>query len=186
MIWLLSFLLIFALSCGVKTTGVCLSPQKVAEDYTLNHVPREFRIYGKFRYGPVSFPMMIAKFDGFYTVKVAKVKDVSLERDRICARGKCYLLPLLPEDIIFGKVLTGSEYSFCRKGLLYFRERLGLYEKIAVFDGRDLRELVIVNRKRNRAMKITFGEFSGKGYFREITFIMDGEEVKLEIEEVEI
>jgi len=177
---------VFVFSCGVKTGGICLSPEKVADKYTLNHVPKDFRIYGKFRYGPMSFPMMIAKFDGFYTVRVAKVKDVSLERDRICARGKCYLLPLLPEDIIFGKVLTGSEYSFCREGLLYFRERLGLYEKIVIFEGRKLKEMVIVNRKRQRAMKIIFGEYSKKGYYRDVTFRMDGEEVKLQIEEVEI
>ncbi len=173
-------------SCSVKVAQRCADEKRVIAEYTLNHVPREFRIYGHFKYGPVKFPMIIAKYDGFYTVKVAKVKDVSIRRDRICARGKCYLLPLLPEDIIFGKVLSGTEYSFCRGGRTVFRERMGVYDKIVVFEGGKLRELIIVNRKNGRGLKITFGSRSERGYFREIGFEMNGEKVKLEIEEVEV
>jgi hypothetical protein len=177
--------LLFILSCSVKVERECDIRSEAYTPYRLNHVPKEFRIYGRLVYGPMKFPLMIAKFDGFYTVRVAKVRDLSLKKDRICARGKCYLLPLLPEELIFGRVLTGQEFAFCREGKTIFRERLGVYEKLVFFEGPFLRELIIVNRKTRRGLKITFGEKTGKGYYGELSFEMNGEKVKLEIEEVE-
>ncbi len=179
-------LTLLLLSCAPKVERACGSAREVLDTYTLRKVPENFRIYGTFKYGPVKLPMLLAKFDSFYTVRVARTQNVRIERDRLCVEGKCYLLPVAPEDLIFGRVLSGREYSFCRGKLLMFRERMGVYEKLVIFEGGKLREMVIRNVRKKKSFKITFGDVREGGFFGELVFEMDGKRVKLLIEEVEI
>lgn len=184
---LLLFTLQFLLfSCAQKVERKCVYNPKAVALYKDRRVPENFRIYGLLKYGPLKFPMMLAKFDGYYTVKVARAKGISIEGKTLCLEGKCYILPAPPEDIVFGKLLTGREYSFCRNGLIYFRQRGRIYERLVVFRGSKPVELAIINRKDNRSVKVILGSESDKGFFRELRFILDGREVKLLIEEVEI
>jgi len=185
LLWILS-LTALLLSCAPKVEKACGSAQEVLHAHAFGRVPENFRIYGTFKYGPVKLPMLLAKFDNFYTVRIARTQDVRIERDRLCVEGKCYLLPVAPEDLIFGRVLSGKEYSFCRGNLLMFRERMGVYEKLVIFEGGKLREMVIRNVRKNRSFRITFGDRRKEGFFGRLLFEMDGKRVKLLIEEVEI
>ncbi len=183
-------LLLLLLSCApkveVERERACADPERILTEYAHRRVPENFRIYGALRYGPLKLPMLLAKFDSFYTVKVAKAKDVSIEKDRLCLEGKCYLLPFAPENLIFGKVLSGTEYSFCSNGLTTFRERTGVYEKLVLFERTSLREVVIRNVRKNRSFRVIFRSPDPGGFFRELDFEMDGKRVKLLVEEVEI
>jgi hypothetical protein len=183
----LFFLLILFLiiSCAPKVERECVVDKSVYGPYLNRKVPKDFRVYGLIKYGPVRLPLMLAKFDGFYTVRVAKAGDISIDSKRICIERKCYILPAPPEELIFGKLLTGREYSFCRKGLIYFRLRGDVYERLVVFGPEGPEELSLINVRKNKSVKVLFGEEDPKGFFRELRFLLDGGEVKLLIEEVE-
>ncbi len=183
-IFLIALTLLF--SCAPKVERRCSAGEELIDEFSRKYVPRNFRIYGKFRYGPLKFPMLLAKFDGIYTVRIAKAKDVRIKRDRLCIDRKCYLLPSPPEYLIFGRLLSGTEYSFCKEGLLFFRERVGVYEKLLIFEGKVPKELSVRNVKNGKTLRIIFGSMDKERYFKEITFILDSNEVKLIIEEVEL
>jgi len=138
-------LLLLLIACAPKEVRRdCPSPERILHTFALKRVPENFRIYGTFRYGPLRMPVLLAKFDSFYTVRVARAQNVTIEKDRLCLEGKCYLLPVSPENLIFGRVLSGKEYSFCSRGSLVFRERTGVYEKLVVFEGEALRCIPIL------------------------------------------
>ena len=180
------FLLFLILSCAQKVETSCPNREDILREFSSRYVPKDFRIYGTLYYGPLRLPMMLAKFDGFYTVRVAKARNVSIERDRLCIERRCYLLPAPPENLVFGKVLSGREVSLCEGGRLIFEESLGVYRKRVLFEGRRLKELILWNVRKNRGMRILFGKEDGRGFFREIDFDMEPGRVKLQIEEVEI
>ncbi|WP_457600492.1 hypothetical protein [Hydrogenivirga sp.] len=182
---LVLFVLFLIFSCAKKVERECVYDPKAIDRYEHRRVPENFRIYGLIKYGPLKFPMMLAKFDGLYTVKVARARALSLKGRKLCLEKKCYILPAPPENLVFGKLLTGKEYSFCRNGLLYFRQRGELYERLVVFEGNRPKELSIINRRKNRSVKVLLGEEDERGFFRELRFLLDGREVKLLIEEVE-
>ncbi len=182
---LLLLLLATLFSCAPKVERACPPAREVALKYRERYVPSNFRIYGLLEYGPLKFPMMLAKYDNFYTVKVARAGDVEMKRDRVCVRGKCYLLPAPPEDLIFGRLLNGREYSFCRGKTLYFRDRGRVYERIVSFlNGKPL-EVSLINLRTNRSVRVLLKKEDKRGFFREIIFIFEGTEVKLIVEEVE-
>ncbi len=182
--FILFLILILILSCAEKGQE-CLPVSEVIKEYEFRKIPTDFRIYGVFLYGPLKSPMMLAKFDGFYTVRVAKTNKIKIEKNKLCIENKCYLLPIAPENLIFGRVLSGGEYHFCRNSLLMFRKKLGVYEKLVVFEGKKLKELIVRNIKKEKSIRIIFGDLKGK-FFRELTFEIEGNKVKLVIEEVEI
>ena len=183
---LLLISLFLVLSCAQKTAPVCPDPNKVMTEYSSRPVPKEFRVYGILHYGPLRLPMMLAKFDGFYTVRVAKAKKVSVDKDRLCIEDRCYLLPAPPENLIFGKLLSGRETYVCREGNLLFEERIGPYLKKVLFEGERPREVIVWNPRKGKGLKIFFGKESEEGFFREIRFDTGTGKVKLQIEEVEI
>ncbi|RLJ69796.1 hypothetical protein BCF55_0052 [Hydrogenivirga caldilitoris] len=180
----LSLILLF--SCAPKVERECTYDKQAIDTYRDRRIPQDFRIYGLLKYGPVKLPMMLAKFEDYYTVRVAKAKGITLEGDRLCLESKCYILPAPPENLVFGKLLTGKEYSFCREGLLYFRERGKLYERLVVFRNNKPLELAIIHLKSNESVKVLFGPEDNKGYFKELRFILNQKEIELTIEEVEI
>ncbi len=176
------------ISCApkVKKEKLCPPEQAILSKYSQRVVPEEFRIYGTLKYGPLKFPFMLSKFDGFYTLKVAKVRKVELSSDRFCLDKKCYLLPDQPENLIFGKVLTGEERSLCKDGTLYFRSEGEIYIKEVAFEGERPKELTLYNPRKDKDIKVIFGKENPKGFFEELSFVGEGTEVKLEIEEVEL
>lgn len=177
--------LIVLISCAPKAEKRC-EAERVLSEFSSKQPPKNFRIFGAIKYGPLKFPMMFAKFDGFYTIKVARTKDLSIDRNRFCTRDKCYLLPSLPEDIIFGKLLSGREYHLCKDGLLLFRERLGVYDKLVIFSEGRPKEISIRNVKNGKVLRIVFGPMDKEGFFKEIEFITDSSSAKLIVEEVEL
>ena len=183
---LLLFVLFLALSCAQKTEPVCPDPEPILMKYSSRPVPKDFRIYGILSYGPLRLPMMLAKFDGFYTVRVAKAKRVSVEESKLCIENRCYLLPAPPENLIFGKILSGRETYVCTEGGLLFEERIGPYIKRVFFEGVVPKEVIVWNPRKRKGLKISFGKESEEGFFREIRFDMDTGKVKLQIEEVEL
>jgi len=185
MIVLLAILLVL-FSCAPKVEERVCDGEKILREFSDRSAPKNFRIYGVVKYGPLKFPMMLAKFDGFYTFRMAKGRNVYVSNDRFCIKDKCYLLPLPPESIIFGKLLSGREAVLCKEGSLLFRERLGVYEKLVVFSEGRPRELSIKNLKNGRILRVVFGSEDERGFFREIEFITESGSVKLILEEVEI
>ena len=178
-------LLFLMFSCAPKVERKCVYDRELVNSYQSRAVPEDFRIYGILKYGPLKFPMMLAKFDGRYTVKVARAKGIDLSGNRFCLEDKCYILPAPPEYLVFGRLLTGREYSFCRDGLLYFRRRGEIYERLVIFNGNRPVELAIINLNNNKSVRVILGKEDERGFFRELRFILNGREVKLLIEEVE-
>jgi len=178
---LLSFLI---LSCAQKMAPSCPDGKDVMREYLSKRVPEEFKVYGYLYYGLLRVPVMLAKSEGSYTVKVAKIKGVSLEDGRFCVGERCYPLPVSPEDLVFGRVLSGREAFLCEDGNLVFQEETGSYTKRAIFEGRKLRELTFWDATMERKVKISFRDEDERGFFREIDFNMGELEVKLQIEEV--
>lgn len=182
----LIFSLLMLIACAPKVKKECIYDEMSLQKYRDKSIPESFKIYGLLKYGPLKFPMMLAKEEGHYIVKVARAKGLKLTRDKFCIKNKCYLLPAPPEELIFGRLLSGREYSFCREGLLYFRHRGAVYERVVVFEGNRVKELSIVHRKKNRGVKVLLIEESPSGYFKELEFLMDNASVKLLVEEVEM
>lgn len=183
-----AFLLILPflmLSCAKKIPPSCPGGEEVLREFSSRHVPDNFRIYAILRYGPVRLPMMLAKFDGFYTVRIAKAGNISVDKGKLCIDERCYLLPAAPESLVFGRVLSGSERSICANGKLIFEEDMGVYSKRVIFDGKKLKEVILRNVRKERSIRVSFGEEDERGFFREIEFSMGGAGVKLQIEEVE-
>jgi len=183
---LLLGLVLLLFSCAPKVKHECRTDPSLYSEYMKRDIPENFRIYGVIKYGPLKFPTLLAKFEGNYTVKVARAKDISINEERFCFKGKCYILPAPPEDLIFGRLLGGREEFYCVEGLTYARTRDRFYEKVVVFEDYKPKEISITNLKSGRSMKVLLGKESDKGFFGEIEFVMEGGEVKLLIEEVEI
>lgn len=181
------FLLTLALllACAPKERVACKEETELLKKYSSRRVPEDFRVYGTIRYGPLRLPVMLARFDGFYTVRVAKARDVSLDRDKFCVDGRCFLLPMPPEDLLFGRILSGRETYLCEEGALVFEERRGVYLKRVVFEGNKPTEILIWNTRKGKIIRISLGEEDERGFFKEVRFDTDGMEVKLQVEEVE-
>lgn len=177
---------VLLLSCAHKERVACPGGADILERYSSRFVPENFRVYGIIRYGPLKLPMMLARFDGFYTVRVARTRDVSVYRDRFCVEGRCFLLPIPPEDLLFGRILSGREIRLCEDGVLVFEEGTGVYLKRVVFEGSRPREILIWNTRKKKGIRVLLGEEDEKGFFREVSFDSGGVEVKLQIEEVEL
>ncbi len=182
---LVLLLTLVLISCAPKVREACPQKEEALSLYSTRYVPKDFRIYGILRYGPLKFPMLLAKFNGFYTVRVANVEDVSIEGERLCFEGKCYLLPAPPEYLVFGRVLSGKEKLLCDGGALIFSEELGVYEKKVVIRGKKIEELSVRNRRNGMVLTVTFGAMTPEGFFRSLSFKTDSGEFKLEIEGVE-
>jgi hypothetical protein len=184
---LLSVLLLASCAPLVEVGGrVCPSTEELLELYARGKTPKEFRIYGMVKYGPVRIPVLIAKFDDLYTVRVPRGKDLRIEGGRVCLGERCYLLPLPPENLVFGGVISGGERESCRDGLKYLTERDEVYERTAVFEGNRLREFRIRNLRNGRTIRVEFGPRDPAGFFREIRLEMGNVRFKLLIEEVEV
>ncbi len=164
----------------------CPQPSDLIGIYAGGGVPERFKVFGRLKSGPLSGPVMLAKKGDAYSIKVARIRDVVLKRDRVCVRGKCYALPIEPGRVIFGRVLSGKEAFQCRNGLGVFRKESPLYKTEVIFDGYVLKEVRVVGNKRGGRLKILFGERDTAGFYRDITLKAGEEEVKLEIEEVRI
>ena len=182
----LILLIVLLLSCAPKERVACPDWSGILKKYSSRFVPEDFRVYGIIRYGPLRLRMMLAKFDSFYTVRVARAKSVSVEEDKLCIEKRCFLLPVPPEYLLFGRVLSGREISLCEGGTLIFEERMGVYRKRVVFEGDRLKEIIIWNIRKGKGLRISFGEEDKRGFFREVRFDTGGVEVKLQIEEVEL
>ncbi|MDQ7082075.1 MAG: hypothetical protein Q9N34_03135 [Aquificota bacterium] len=175
------------LSCAPlhRAERECPGTEDLMNIYASGKTPKEFRIYGKVRYGPMKVPFLIARFDDIYTVKVPR-RDVKVLDGKVCLRDRCYLLPLPPENLVFGGVLRGGEREFCDGGVKVFSERGIVYERTVIFEGKKLREMRIKNLKNGKVIRVIFGERDPRGYFREIKIRTGGTGFKLLIEEVEI
>lgn len=188
MIQLFLFVL-FLVSCAPlsdrRPSVKCPDPKDLFTGYSFQRAPKEFRVYGTLKYGPLKMPILIAKFDGIYTVKVPKERDIRLDERHVCLKGRCYLLPIPPENLIFGGVLLGKEVEVCKGGKRYMVYTEGVYERTVVFVDSRLVEYRVRNIKNNKVIKVRFGPLGPGGYFREILIETEGMSFKLLIEEVE-
>ncbi len=184
MIRLLVLVVLLISACAPKPEKKCPPKETVLSSYLNSEIPDSFVIYGKVKYGPVKRPFMLAKKEGVYRIKVAGVKEVSLSESRICLEGKCYLLPVPVERILFGRVLDGYSYSFCRAGERVFKIGGGVYERLVTFAGANLREMQVVNLRNGKKIKVTFGERNEKGFYKRVSFESEGDGFDLIVEEV--
>lgn len=179
----LLLLLLLLYGCAPKKEKPC-PKEEVLHRFLEREVPRNFVMYGVLRYGPLSSPMMLSKEDGFYRVKIARGGKVSVSERVLCIRGRCYLLPLPPEFLLFGRVLSGNEELLCVGGTLVFKKRAGVYERRVLFEGSRLTEMVVRNLRNGKEMKVLFGDEKPEGFFRSIIFELNGESLRLDVEEV--
>ncbi len=163
----------------------CPDTEDLLNKYAIWKAPVEFRIYGSVKFGPFRMPILLAKFDNIYTVKVPRREEIKVEERYVCVRKRCYLIPVPPENLVFGSVISGMEVASCSEGRKIMTEVGDIYEKTAVFEGDRLREYRIRNVRNGRTIKVLFGPRNPKGYFEEILFDMEGRRFKLLIEEVE-
>ncbi len=179
---LVAFLLSY--SCAVKVVEECVSAGELISLYSAGGVPERFTAFGRIKAGPISRPVKLVMRDGRYSLRVGGVRDVRLERDRVCFKGRCYALPLEPARVLFGGVLSGKEEYYCRDGMTVLRTEEGLYRTQILFSGPRLEEIRIIGSGQGRELRILFGDRDPLGFFRSITFEAGGERFKLEIEEV--
>ncbi len=183
------FLFLLLLSCGplveVKR-GKCPSKEEILLSYSAKRTPKEFRVYGRVSFGPLKFPILLAKFDGIYTVKVPGKERVFVDGKVVCVRERCYLLPLPPENFIFGGVLLGRERVLCSGNRLVFKDTGKIYEREILFEGGRLSEYRVRNRRSGKTLKVFFGPKERGGYFRYIILESGGRRLKISVEGVDI
>ena len=179
-------LFLLSYSCAVKVVEDCADAQELISLYSAGGVPQEFTAFGRIKAGPVRKPVMLVMKDGRYSLRVGGVRNVRLERERVCFKGRCYALPFEPARVLFGGVLSGREEYYCRDGMAVLRSEEGLYRAQILFSGRKLEEIRVVGSGQGKELRILFGDRDPSGFFRNITFEAGGERFKLEIEEVRI
>ncbi len=179
----ITFLLI---SCAPKVERTCFVPELIKKRYTKSGELPQFRAFGRVKYGPLKLPFMLLKSEQGYTLKVAKVREVSLSEDRFCFKERCYLLPFPPEDLILGRILSGGERMFCEGGKLYLEKRGKTYVKTAVFEGSRFKEIIVYNPNKDKTLRVLLDEEDAEGFFKKIRLISEGEEIVFQIEEVKL
>ncbi len=181
---LLLILIHFLISCAPKPKVVLEKeecPYELLSVFKKDERPSKFTVFGKIRYSVFRSPFMISKENDNYFIKVARVKNVSLYKDRICTERRCYLLPFLPEELIFGRFIYGVKNVKCSDGKLIWETKEGVYTKRVSLRRKEI-HIKVINNRTGKEAEVILKNYNGK-FFRDIIIESGGEKIKIRIEE---
>ncbi len=164
---------------------VCPEEKQIKNMYSEDASPKEYKAFLSLRYGILKIPIYVEKGEGSYIVRSPQSGSILFSGKALCINSACLDLPLTPDGIVFGSVLTGYEKATCSFGSVVFERDDQVYSRRYIFSNGELKRIELTDRKKDRLIVFEYGERSKEGYYKsvrvsigDVSFIVSVDELR--------
>ena len=177
------FLLVvsFLFSCAPM---LCRIDQSVATNYLEDIAPKRYVSLLSVYYGAIRMPLKLEKDGDQYRITGSRIPNVAFDKQSLCLNNVCLDLPLGPDGIIFGAVLTGEEKAFCSSDGVVLSRDVGSYTLKHYFVDNQLSKVEVLGRKRERLIILSYGPKTKEGYYKRVKVDVEDLSFTINVEEV--
>ncbi|MGC8852261.1 MAG: hypothetical protein ACP5P0_01500 [Hydrogenobacter sp.] len=178
---LLLFILCLTYACAPL---VCPGEKEVRQAYSEDSAPKDYNAFVSLRYGILRVPIYIEKSQGGYTLRSPQTGTVLFKDTNLCVGATCLDLPLTPDALIFGTVLTGDEKVSCSLGSLAFERDDGLYKRKYIFSNGQLKRIELIDKKRDKIIVLDYPERNKQGYYKNVKISIEDISFNLSVDQI--
>ncbi|SNZ14760.1 hypothetical protein [Hydrogenobacter hydrogenophilus] len=164
---------------------VCPGEKEVRQVYSEDSAPKSYNAFVSLRYGILKVPIYIEKAQNGYTLRSPQTGTVLFKDTNLCVGATCIDLPLTPDALIFGTVLTGEEKASCSLGSLAFERDDGLYKRKYIFSNGQLKRVELIDKKRDRLVVLDYPERNKQGYYRNVKISVGDISFNLSVDQID-
>ncbi|MFN3814258.1 MAG: hypothetical protein ACK4SM_06520 [Aquificaceae bacterium] len=147
---------------------VCPEEKQIKTIYSEDSAPKEYKAFLSIRYGIIKIPIYVEKEEGSYIIRSPQSGSILFSGRAFCINSACIDLPLTPDSIVFGSILTGYEKATCSFGSVVFERDDQAYFRKYVFSNGELKRIELTDKKKDRLMVFEYGERSKDGYYKSV------------------
>jgi hypothetical protein len=164
---------------------VCPGEKEVRQLYSEDAAPKSYKAFVSLRYGILKVPIYIEKAQNGYTLRSPQTGTVLFKDTNLCVGATCLDLPLTPDALIFGTVLTGDEKASCSLGSLAFERDDGMYKRKYIFSNGQLKRVELIDKKRDRLIVLEYPERNKEGYYRNVKVSVGDISFNLSVDQID-